>query len=907
MKHILPIYIQLGVLISLAVPGAVVQLSFATACTTTDNCVAANTASASGDTSSGCTCNCKAGFRGPKCQVNSSTVVVDKTEYSFWCETYAMNPVTANSLCAARGQGWTLGSVPDANVNAAIYTMSSVNVWTGGTYNSNTGNYYWQFGRYAGRPFYNFPSSECVMYCNFQPGQPDQGVCSVDNKKEVDVIFWAGTGGKWDDMWASGCGSSDGFLTYCYYCERSTCRQSDCIKGYTRPIGYYPNCVCSTESATVSLTVHSTVTTTVSASMNASASSTHQTTATLTHTFTDPMTDTTTLSTTPTSTQSVSGSLTTTLTGTLSASSTDSASTSATATLAATSTFSLSSTMSLPTTASSTESTSGSTTLTALRTLSTSLSQSITSTVSISISPSPTESHVTQSHTPTTSITHTANTTTSASASPSATFAVNTTLFHELLAALPLFTFYATDARIKAGVEANVSVAQEAGAALMALLLASRNPPSPADSVRLVDAVPSLGPDSVTGNAKGFFADIPDPAGVRVLGSGVVLLTLGGLPDYSIQVSEGLQLYTTPRLLLGTDTLLDHFDVDARLLVGTVIATTASTTSPTEVGTVVVVGVGGAVGAAAELQGLGALALMRCASPYSQSYFGMYRVLSPVAVLDSFAGVVIGNALLIVVVALLQLGALAVLRFLRRVSRSIDRMATARFPALTIVAMTAFHTGTAYASASLLSKPTKYATWEVVVGAAGFAFSVVLPIALSLHPYIRIGRAFQRFEMADWLIANKLPEWATHLFPSGAVFSDETRRAYGGYIGECCAPPKQVWWTCLPTWTPLVFLVAGLFHPTDAVGCQVLLICVGLAMLATAALVVIQRPLRSHAAVGLEAASRTAVGCVAFCMTAAVVSDDGERHVFDGCPRVCRHTHGDRPSEAGPHRAVPCC
>ena len=77
---------------------------------------------------------------------------------------------------------------------------------------------------------------------------------------------------------------------------------------------------------------------------------------------------------------------------------------------------------------------------------------------------------------------------------------------------------------------------------------------------------------------------------------------------------------------------------------------------------VVTTTVGGALGGmAGELQGVSALALMGCSDPATIGRFGAYRALSPVAVQDSFAGVILGNCLLTAGVCVVL-----VLRFCRR-------------------------------------------------------------------------------------------------------------------------------------------------------------------------------------------------------------------------------------------------
>lgn len=184
-----------------------------------------------------------------------------------------------------------------------------------------------------------------------------------------------------------------------------------------------------------------------------------------------------------------------------------------------------------------------------------------------------------------------------------------------------------------------------------------------------------------------------------------------------------------------------------------------------------------------------------------------------------------------------------------------------------------FHTGTTYASSQLVSQSADYAVWEVVVGALGVVVTAAVPVALAVFPYLRIGRAFQQYEMVEWLQQRGVPTWATYVLPSGAIFSLETRVAFGGTVADIRAHPKRAW-TSVSSWTSCVLFVAGFFHPNTVTECQILYICIGIVLLAIAALVVYHRPYRSDAAGWLNAASRTALACVAFCMAAALVPED---------------------------------
>lgn len=458
----------------------------------------------------------------------------------------------------------------------------------------------------------------------------------------------------------------------------------------------------------------------------------------------------------------------------------------------------------------------------------------------------------------------------------SPTYYANTTLVAEFLSLLPLFTVAVyEDADIRAGSSRTVFV-KPIREALWQLLFSAGNRRVRVRGVPVVKQTPALGDVGVTGNELGFFFAMPNTT-ILVPNSSALNLSLTALPSYAIEVTERMMLYTSMRELLDVVVLMDHGDVDELHLIGTVEVHKPDTgmSAPSVVTTVITTGAGALGGMAAELQGVGALALMGCSDPNTKSRFGAYRALSPLAVKNSYAGVIIGNGLLTGCVLVLQAAVVAVLRFWRRVQRNIELMSLARFPSLFFVAALAFHTGTAFSSAQIISRPSDYAGWEIFFGVGGFVYCLVLPVVMAAHPYMRVGRAYQTYEMNEWLAAKRWPSWLVWVVPRGATFSLETRQAYGLYISVFRAPPKHLFWTSLPTWTPLVFLVAGLFHPNTVDGCRALFACTGIAMVAISLLILWQAPLRSHTTGWLDVASRMCLGCVLFCMAAAII--DGTR------------------------------
>lgn len=374
---------------------------------------------------------------------------------------------------------------------------------------------------------------------------------------------------------------------------------------------------------------------------------------------------------------------------------------------------------------------------------------------------------------------------------------------------------------------------------------------------------------SVVGNLLGFANRLP-VVNVTVVNDTAIQLTTSALPGYSIQEAEKLEVLVPTASIVGP-WCADDGDVVMGVL--QVQATTSQ--SSTAVTTAVVGAVAAAVGAvgmagmAADQQGLSAFAMMGCSNPETKESFGSIRVLSPFAVLNSYAGVVLGNAVVLAVVAVIQGVALLVMRVCRRVRRRVELMAATRFPALLLGTSFAFHTGTAFAASQLVSEPANYEPWEVVVGVAAFGYCVVYPVVLIVHPYLRVGRAYQEYALDEWLVERKWPTWVRHIVPQGVMFSPETRRAYGGYVSSYRAPAKQVWWTSYPVWVSAIVGVGGLFHPTTIPGCQALLCSMGLALLAIAALTLRCMPHRSTASSVLASTAKIILALFAFALAVA--------------------------------------
>ena len=380
----------------------------------------------------------------------------------------------------------------------------------------------------------------------------------------------------------------------------------------------------------------------------------------------------------------------------------------------------------------------------------------------------------------------------------------------------------------------------------------------------------------MSGDLHGFFEALPT-ATVTIHNQTHATVQLSAVPGYRIDAAESLDLYTSLHHMFGVSRpgsqhIPDSFYPDTPRLVATISVQPAPATgsAPGDAATAVVV-VGGVGGMASEVQVLGAVALMNCADPQTKKNFGSFRVLSPAALSNSYSGVVLGNAVLVAGVAVLQAVVLCAIHCCGRVSQLENAQALARFPSLTLLTAATLHVGTGFASSQLVSSASEFEAWEVGVGALGIAYCVAFPVFLALHPYYRVERAFQDYEVGEWLAAKGWPAWLRFVLPRGAVFSVETRRAYGPvYVSAFRSPPTQVWWTSLSAWTGTVMCVGGLFHPTSAAGCQAQFAVMGLALAATGVAVCVFRPLRTHSSNVLNCCARVCSGGVLVCMSASL-------------------------------------
>ena len=394
---------------------------------------------------------------------------------------------------------------------------------------------------------------------------------------------------------------------------------------------------------------------------------------------------------------------------------------------------------------------------------------------------------------------------------------------------------------------------------------------SKAGFVQLTKLVPQ--PLGLFADDGGFFSGLP-VVNVSLPSASFVNIRLAALPSYSTEEGETLLLFTSMRALLGNLSFslnVDDATLDASHLLATIVVSPDKVLGATSGTTTGVVILGGSAGMAGEVQILGVIGMMGCGDPITRARFGSYRVLSPAALTESYSGALLGNAVVVAGVALTQLVVLWLSRCCRR-ARLVEHMAMARFPSLTIMVAATVHAGTGFSSAQLVSQPGKYETWEVAVGALGMVYALGLPLWLSLYPYFRVERSFQTYAVSAFLEIHKWPGWTRHVIPKGAIYSPETRRAYGstlvsGYVSE----PTQIWWMSMAAWTATITTLGTLFHPNTVVGCQIQLVVMGIAIVATGLATAVFKPLRTTSSNWFACCSRVCAGLVFICAAASLV------------------------------------
>ena len=228
-----------------------------------------------GDYYPNCTCTCKPGFTGPRCDIvrYNHPHGLYVSEYTLTCP-YPMSPSRAvKEGCSNRGPGWQLASFPYRGAYEAAFVMLKPDYHTSyigartaaGLTEADAKKWQWTNGRLANSTLLTTPYAPAAATCesyayqpfggsvfavippdcsSFAAGQP--GPSAADGNGNALRRMAITTGDPTEGSWSASSESSN--TTQCAACERSPCTfTADCIQANTVEMkgDYFPNCTCT--------------------------------------------------------------------------------------------------------------------------------------------------------------------------------------------------------------------------------------------------------------------------------------------------------------------------------------------------------------------------------------------------------------------------------------------------------------------------------------------------------------------------------------------------------------------------------------------------------------------------------------------------------------------------------------
>eukprot|EP00742_Colponemidia_sp_Colp-10_P022608 GILJ01026757.1.p1 GENE.GILJ01026757.1~~GILJ01026757.1.p1 ORF type:complete len:367 (+),score=8.43 GILJ01026757.1:3-1103(+) len=208
--------------------------------------------------------------------------------------------------------------------------------------------------------------------------------------------------------------------------------------------------------------------------------------------------------------------------------------------------------------------------------------------------------------------------------------------------------------------------------------------------------------------------------------------------------------------------------------------------------------------------------------------------------------VLAGNRSLIVLVVVVQLIAALVVR--TAFGHKGNVFSVIRFPSVALSLMISLHSGTFFAASRLLrlvSSSSDVETAAYIVAIAGIIYSVLIPAALFISAWWFAPRTFQVYDSCHPAVTKQLkPRWLSTYLPLGAIFPETTRYSAGAFLTSFHSPSHL--WTTSPFWVSILSGIAGFadFDGQDDSRCYAWSLCLGLAYLAMAAIVLWAKPKR---------------------------------------------------------------
>ncbi|RNC36539.1 dispersed gene family protein 1 (DGF-1), partial [Trypanosoma cruzi] len=238
--------------------------------------------------------------------------------------------------------------------------------------------------------------------------------------------------------------------------------------------------------------------------------------------------------------------------------------------------------------------------------------------------------------------------------------------------------------------------------------------------------------------------------------------------------------------------------------------------------TAVAVVVTGGLGSVLEMQALGVLARMPCASAQERaSTVALPYFLSVFAALDPL-WMVVANALLAAVFGCVHCGVTAAFQRWRGVDAA-SAWAAMRFPSLTYVVAHAMHLGIFFGSVLALAMPGARVQHRVV-GVVGVLYGAAFPAGVCYFIARHTGASFTRY----WQFSRK-PLHERLLYPVGYWHPAAQQRMYGSMLTSMRG--SHVYWCVFQLSVLCVVCLIAALHPPVG-GCHVQYFCMAAVLLA---------------------------------------------------------------------------
>lgn len=273
--------------------------------------------------------------------------------------------------------------------------------------------------------------------------------------------------------------------------------------------------------------------------------------------------------------------------------------------------------------------------------------------------------------------------------------------------------------------------------------------------------------------------------------------------------TDPVSLYVPPTLqLVGVEVLGPRVDTTATTGVEVVSAIAALASFIT-----------GDASSAGSIQTMVMLGMSPCSQPTSKQTLSNLRALGPLPIgIDGYVGVVVGNIVIAVSVALLQCGLVHGLLVAKRASSAFEACEIVRAPSMTIAAFFSFYQGTFYAASQLMSRPGMD-DGERSGGAVAFAFVFAAPLVTvwfcrSRLPRMCIAYDFKQSRLYHQLYSGPI---AYVMLPRSRIEPIQQRRMFSTLISSYRSPHPLV--PVLPIAIPFLLTLLALWSPVGSNQC----------------------------------------------------------------------------------------